>query len=117
MESHRSDRAASQVRAILSELLLKKVSDPRIGFCTLTHVKASQDLRNMTVHVSVMGDAANKKRTMDGLRSATPFFEREVFKQLGIKVPVELAFKLDESLEKGSQVAALIKKAVAEDAR
>lgn len=116
MEFQRSDRAAASVRAILSELLLKKVHDPRIGFCTLTRVKAAQDLRNMTVYVSVMGDEGAKKRTMEGLRSATPFFEREVFKQMGIKVPVELAFRLDESLQKGAEVQALIKKAVAEDA-
>ena len=117
MEFKRSDRVAERVKADLSELLLKKVNDPRIGFVSITRVKASDDLRNMTVYVSAFGaDEAAKKRTLDGLRSATPFLQREVFRGLGIKVSTELAFRLDESLEKGHQVLQAIKEAVAADA-
>jgi ribosome-binding factor A len=116
MDFKRSDRVAERVRADISELLLKKVNDPRIGFVSVTRVKASDDLRNMTVYVSAFGaDAAAKKRTLQGLKSATPFLEREVFRRLDIKVAPELAFKLDESLEKGQQVLEHIKEAVASD--
>jgi ribosome-binding factor A len=48
VEFKRSDRVAERVKADLSELLLKKVNDPRIGFVSITRVKASDDLRNMT---------------------------------------------------------------------
>ncbi len=116
MEFKRSDRVAERVKADLSELLLKKVNDPRIGFVSITRVKASDDLRNMTVYVSAFGqDAASKKRTLDGLRSATPFLEREIFRRLEIKVSTELSFKLDESLEKGAEVLKHIKEAIASD--
>lgn len=116
MEFKRSDRVAERVKADLSDLLLKKVNDPRIGFVTITRVKASDDLRNMTVYVSAFGqDAAAKKRTLDGLRSATPFLEREIFRGLQIKVSTELVFKIDESLEKGSEVLKHIKEAIASD--
>ena len=118
MEFKRSDRVAERIRADISELLLKKVHDPRIGFVTITRVKASDDLRNMTVFVSAFGkDAAAKKRTMEGLKSATPFLEREVFRGLAIKVSPELIFRLDESLEKGQQVLQSIKEAIAADAK
>ena len=101
-----------------SDLLLKKVHDPRIGFVSITRVKASDDLRNMTVYVSAFGqDAAAKKRTLDGLKSATPFLEREVFRGLNIKVSPELVFRLDDSLEKGQQVLQSIKEAIAADAK
>jgi ribosome-binding factor A len=116
VEFKRSDRVAERVKADLSELLLKKVNDPRIGFVSITRVKASDDLRNMTVYVSAFGqDAAAKKRTLDGLRSATPFLEREIFRRLEIKVSTELSFKLDESLEKGAEVLKHIKEAIASD--
>jgi len=118
MEFKRSDRVAERIRADISELLLKKVHDPRIGFVSITRVKASDDLRNMTVYVSAFGkDAAAKKRTMEGLKSATPFLEREVFRGLNIKVSPELIFRLDESLEKGQQVLQTIKEAIAADAK
>lgn len=116
MEFKRADRVAERVKADLSELLLKKVNDPRIGFVSITRVRASDDLRNMTVYVSVFGaDEATKKRTLDGLRSATPFLQREVFRRLEIKVSTELVFKLDDSLEKGHQVLQAIKEAVEAD--
>lgn len=116
MDFKRSDRVAERVRADLSDLLLKKIHDPRIGFVSITRVKASDDLRNMTVYVSVFGaDAEAKKRTLDGLRSATPFLQREVFRGLGIKVSTELSFRIDESLEKGHQVLQAIREAIAED--
>jgi ribosome-binding factor A len=112
----RSDRVADRVRADLSDLLLKKVNDPRIGFVSVTRVKASHDLRNMTVYVSAFGaDVAAKKRTLQGLKSATPFLQREVFRRLEIKVSPELIFKIDESLEKGDAVLKHIKEAVAAD--
>jgi ribosome-binding factor A len=118
MDFKRSDRVAERIRADISDLLLKKVHDPRIGFVTITRVKASDDLRNMTVYVSAFGkDAAAKKRTMEGLKSATPFLEREVFRGLAIKVSPELIFRLDESLEKGQQVLQAIKEAMAADAK
>lgn len=114
----RSDRVAERVRADISELLLKKVNDPRIGFVSITRVKASDDLRNMTVYVSAFGqDAEAKKRTLAGLKSATPFLEREIFRRLEIKVSTELVFKIDESLEKGQQVLDHIKEAIASDSR
>ena len=116
MDFKRSDRVAERIRADISELLLKKVHDPRIGFVSITRVKASDDLRNMTVYVSAFGqDAAAKKRTLDGLKSATPFLEREVFRGLNIKVSPELVFRLDDSLEKGQQVLQSIKEAIAAD--
>jgi ribosome-binding factor A len=111
----RSDRMADRVRAEVSDLLLKKVNDPRIGFVTLTRVKVSDDLRNITLYVSVIGDDEKKRRAMEGLASATPFLQREVFRRLGIKVSQELYFKLDESIQKGQEVLQLIKEAIAED--
>jgi ribosome-binding factor A len=116
MDFKRSDRVAERVKADLSELLLKKVNDPRIGFVSITRVKASDDLRNMTVYVSAFGaDGPAKRRTLAGLRSATPFLQREVFRRLEIKVSPELYFKLDESLEKGQEVLKHIREAVESD--
>lgn len=116
MDFKRSDRVADRVRADISELIARKVNDPRIGLISVTRVKASNDLRNMTVYVSAFGaDEAAKRRTLDGLKSATPFLEREIFRRLGVKVAPELLFRLDDSLEKGGQVLEHIKEAVAAD--
>ena len=113
---HRSDRVAERVRADIADILRTQVNDPRIGMVSITRVKTSRDLRNMTVWVSAFGaDEAKQAATLEGLRSATPFITREVFRRLQIKVSVELSFKMDDSLAKGQEVLQKIKEALAED--
>lgn len=110
MDFKRADRVAERIRADISELLLRKVNDPRIGMLVLTRVQVSDDLRNATVFYSQFGaDDKRKKETLAGLRSATPFLQREVFKRLEIKASTQLYFKLDESLEKGEQALTLLR--------
>ena len=109
MEFKRADRVADRIRTEISDLLVKKVNDPRIGFVTVTRIKVSDDLRNATVHFSVFGDARKKAETMEGLKSALPMFQKEIFKRLAIKVPTLLYFRLDESLEEGNKIQKLLK--------
>jgi ribosome-binding factor A len=109
MDFKRSDRVGDRIAREVSDLLLKKVNDPRVGFVTVTHVKCSDDLRNASVFVSVMGNEEAKKNCMEGLKSALPYLQKEVFKRLNIKVPTLLYFKLDDSITKGKTVNSLLK--------
>jgi ribosome-binding factor A len=45
---------------------------------------------------------------MAGLKSALPFCQKEIFKRLQIKVPTQLHFRLDESMEEGHKVQKLL---------
>jgi ribosome-binding factor A len=109
MEFKRADRVADRIRKEVSDLLIKKINDPRVGFVTVTRVKCADDLRNATVYFSVFGDEQKKKDSMAGLVSALPYFQKEVFKRLEIKVPTLLHFRLDDSLEKGNKINLLLK--------
>jgi ribosome-binding factor A len=106
----RAQRVGERIQRELSDLILKKLNDPRVGFMTITEVRVSDDLRNATVFVSVFGDEKKKKESMEGLKSALPFLQKEVFKRLEIKVSPQIYFKLDDTLEKGSKIDALLRK-------
>jgi bifunctional oligoribonuclease and PAP phosphatase NrnA len=108
MQFKRSERVADRILEEVSDLLTKKVQDPRIGFVTLTKVNLSDDLRNATVWASVRGDQDRKQKTLEGLKAATSFIQKEVFKRLKIKVSTQLYFKLDDSLEKSSKIEKLL---------
>ena len=54
--SRRTERIAEQLRAEISQLLRREVSDPRIGLVTLTRVDVAPDLSNAVVYYSVMGE-------------------------------------------------------------
>ncbi len=115
MAFKRSARVADSMQREISQMILREVKDPRVGFVTVTEVRLSDDLRNARVWVSVLGDAKAKKQGLDGLRSATAFIQREVNHRLGLKVRTEILFALDESAEKGAHMEALVREARKQD--
>src|SRR5213594_484819 len=108
MQSRRIDRIEEQLRIELSEILEREIQDPRIGLATVTHVKVSPDLRHGRVFVTVLGDDAQRKKALEGLRSAASFVRRSLSKRLHHmrRIP-ELSFDYDEAIEKGIRIEEL----------
>ena len=60
-----------RINEVLREVIgaaITELSDPRIGFVTVTSVETSPDLRAAKVHVSVLGSEEEREATMAGLR-------------------------------------------------
>jgi len=109
MQSRRIDRIEEQLRIELSEILEREIQDPRIGLATVTHVKISPDLRHARVFVTVLGDDAQRKKTLQGLRSAASYVRHLLSKRLHhLKRVPELAFDYDEALEKEMRIEELL---------
>ncbi|MCZ6670004.1 MAG: 30S ribosome-binding factor RbfA, partial [Acidobacteria bacterium] len=101
-QSRRQERLADLLKRRISEAILQEVQDPRIGFVTITGVNLSGDLRIAQVYVSVLGDEKRALETLQALQHARRFLERTMFRTLGLKMPVELRFRFDESLERAA---------------
>jgi len=109
MQGRRIDRIEEQLRMELSEIIEREIHDPRIGLATVTAVKASPDLRHAHVFVTVLGDTAQRKKTLEGLRSAASFVRRSLSKRLHhLKRIPELSFEYDEAVEKGIRIEELL---------
>ncbi|MEO0009788.1 MAG: 30S ribosome-binding factor RbfA, partial [candidate division WOR-3 bacterium] len=67
---YRERRVADAIRDIVAEIILKQISDPGVGFVTVTRCSLSRDLRNATVYFSVMGDEAERQRSLAHLEHA-----------------------------------------------
>jgi ribosome-binding factor A len=90
----------AQVREEIMQIIRRDLKDPRIGFVSITHVRMSGDLRQARIGVSVLGDDAERKRTMEGLRSATGVIRHELGRRLeNLRFSPELRFELDTSIE------------------
>lgn len=112
----RQERLSALIREEVSEILLRRVKDPRISsFVVITEVKLSKDLRYAHIYVSVYGSEEDKKRTMIGLESAKGFIRSELGKDLRIRFIPEIFFELDESLEKGDRILRKLKELGLED--
>jgi ribosome-binding factor A len=109
MQGRRIDRIEEQLRIELSEIIEREIQDPRIGLTTVTAVKVSPDLRHARIFVTVLGDAAQRQKALEGLRSATSFVRRSLSKRLHHmrRIP-ELGFDYDESVEKGIRIEELL---------
>ena len=96
----RVDRINGLLREELSLLIARQVKDPRIGgLVSVTQVKTSADLRSARVYISVMGDAAAKRDTLQGIQSASSYLRRELRDRLALRYVPFMKFELDESME------------------
>ncbi len=108
MNQFRKDRLSSEIVKETSRILLSEMRDPRLGFVTVTRAKVSDDYRHAKVFVSVMGPPRQKKLTLSGLKHARGFVQRELARRIKMRTFPEIAFELDESIDKAFQVSKII---------
>ena len=85
MASRRVERMSRVLKQAVSAVIVAELSDPRMGFITVTEVDPSPDLKTAKVKVSILGTEAVMRRTMQGLRAATGFVQREVAGKVSLR--------------------------------
>lgn len=108
MGSNRPHRVGDLIRAEISELLLRKITDPRIGFLTITTVEMTKDLRRAKVLFSTTGNEQEREQTLIGLKSATGFIKKELGGRLNLRYMPEIMFQYDPSIEYGNRILQVI---------
>ncbi|MGH3034351.1 MAG: 30S ribosome-binding factor RbfA [Gaiellaceae bacterium] len=103
----RMRRVNEALREVLSEAI-GELKDPRIGFVTVTGVKASPDLRQATVYVSVLGSEKKREATLAGLQSSHGVLQGRVNRELRLKRTPLLTFEYDPTVERGVRLSTLI---------
>jgi len=106
--AQRQERVAALIRNVISELIMRRLKDPRIGFVSVVNVEVSRDLSLARVYVSVYGSEEDKEKTMEGLKSARGLVRSEVSKVLGIRHAPEIEFVLDTGIEHSIRVSKLL---------
>lgn len=119
MSTHsRPARVSEEFRHELSAILARGLKDPRItGFVTITGSKMSPDLKEITVYVSIHAEEKERERTLEGLRAAATYLQREVGRNLKLRHTPHLRFVYDESVERGDRIERLLKEAKAKDSQ
>jgi len=109
MSTPRIARLRELFKEETSAILQRQMKDPRIGFVSVTDVELSADLRHAKIFVSIFGDAEAKARTMQGLASAQGFVRTELARRIRLRHIPAVVFKMDESIERGARVDALLR--------
>ncbi|HYF48294.1 MAG TPA: 30S ribosome-binding factor RbfA [Planctomycetota bacterium] len=111
----RTERLKEMIREETAELILHGISDPRLGFCTVTKVDLTNDLAYCKIHVSVLGDEGVKSRTMAALKDARGLIQVHVAKRMKTRTTPHVTVELDESIEKQFAIMDKIREARASD--
>jgi ribosome-binding factor A len=106
--SRRTEQIAEAIREAVAEIVGQGLKDPRIGFVTITRVEAKPDLRQAKVLFSVLGDAAQREKTLEGLRQAAGYIRREVGIRIRLRYTPELTFHYDVGIDATDRVARLL---------
>lgn len=106
--SFRSKQVGEQMKKELSEIISRKIKDPRVGFVTVTDVEVTGDLQQATVYISVLGDEQKKEETLIGLSKAKGFIRSEIGKRIRLRKTPEIFFEFDESIDYGNRIETLL---------
>ena len=102
--THRIEKVESTLQRVISEVIQKRISDPRIeGMVSITRVKVSPDLREAVIYVSVLPES-RQKQVMSGLHHAAGRIRRIAGKSVQMKALPNMTFRLDESLKTQARV-------------
>jgi ribosome-binding factor A len=96
------------LREVVGAAIPGELSDPRIGFVTVTAVETSPDLRTAKVFVSVLGDEEEREATLQGLRSSHGVIQSRIAAETRMKRTPTLTFHYDDTIEKASRVSELL---------
>jgi len=106
----RADRVSGLIQEVLSELLKKKIHDPRLAMATISSVKMSRDLKLARIYFTIYGDRQKSEAAAQGFESARGFIKRSLAPRLGLRYMPDLKFFFDESFDYGSHIDQLLEK-------
>jgi ribosome-binding factor A len=104
MSKIRKERTAEQIRMILSELLAREVSDPRLQDLTVTRVKVDRELQFADVYLNALGDETRETDVMRALEKAGSFLRYELAQRMSVRTVPELRFHWDPTLAYAEEV-------------
>lgn len=111
----RAERISNKIQQAITELLSKKMMDPRIEMTTISSVKMTSDLRIANVYVAVFGDQERIVKAMEGFKRSKGFIKKSIAPKLGLKYMPELKFIRDDSFDRAARMDELIASASAAD--
>jgi ribosome-binding factor A len=107
--TRRHERVSSLIMRELSELINRKVQDPRVRGVHIVNVDISPDFHLARILYSFLNDGTPAEEVQKGLDSAKPFLRRELNKAIQLRVIPELAFTYDPSIKEGDRILELLK--------
>lgn len=103
----RGRRVGELIRQVVAETIQRELSDPRLGFVTVTAVDVNRDLSAATVYFSTLSPE-ERDQTAAALRSASGVLQARVGRALTTKNTPQLTFVYDDLSRRAEELTRLI---------
>jgi ribosome-binding factor A len=108
MNNNRIGRVAKELQREISRIILYELSDPRLGFITVTRAETATDLQSAKVFFTTMGNEAVRKTATLLLNNAANYIQNLLGKRIKMRYIPKLSFHFDESVAEEEKVYALL---------
>ena len=106
--SRRPERISEQIKEEVSLIIAGEMSDPRVGFVTVTNAKVSPDLRHAKIYVSILGSEEEVAQSLQALNRASGFIRYQLGAALRIRRTPELHFAFDDTLRTATRIEEIL---------
>jgi len=100
-------RVDTALRQVLAEAVGRELSDPRLGFVTITRVEATQDVREAKVWFSTL-KSRERAASQEALESARGVLQAKLAAELRARHTPQLTFIYDRSQQDAAELTKLI---------
>jgi ribosome-binding factor A len=104
----RIQKISDRIRQELSELLIFKVSDPRLAGISVTDVAVDRELAYADVYVSAVEGAQRSAEVLSGLESASGFLRHELSSRVELRAFPKLRFHWDPTPENADHIEKIL---------
>ncbi len=108
MPLRRQERISEQLHHELTDVLQRRIRDPRLANITVTAVEVTPDLKQATVFFTSLGDDEAQRQALNTLQHASSFIRHHLSQSLNMRFTPELRFVLDESWQRGARIDKLL---------
>ncbi len=108
-------RINTQLQRELSELIVARLTDPRLDGVSITTVDVAPDLRNATIHVSSLGSDEELEQSVTALHGAAPILRKALGARMRMRYTPQLHFRADTQIRHADRLTRLIRDAVKSD--
>jgi ribosome-binding factor A len=106
--SLRLERVRELLKRELGEIIRREIPLSEAGLITVNEVGVAADLKSAVVYVGVIGTAEQRKRAAVLLDKEAKRFQGIVARTVVLKYTPHLKFEVDEAIERGNRVLAII---------
>ncbi len=106
-------RVNEALREILADALQRDVSDPRLSLVTVTHVRATPDLKEATVFWTLL-DRKRRDAAGAALESARGVLQGRIGREMRARQTPQLRFEYDAHQDRATDLTRLIDEVTAE---